>query len=140
MSREPQWQIRLLLDGACPLCRREGAFLRRLDRGRGRLVVEDISAPGCDPGRYGLTRADALARIHGVLPDGTVLSGMEVFRRAYAAVGLGWLLAPTGWPLLRPVFDQLYAWFARNRPRLAPRGRRTCAPARIEDGGLRAED
>ena len=30
--------------------------------------------------------------------------GMAVFRLAYRAVGLGWLVAPTGWPLLRPLF------------------------------------
>ena len=29
--------------------------------------------------------------------------------------GLGWLVAPTGWPLLRPLFDRLYGGFARHR-------------------------
>jgi len=63
-----------------------------------------------------------MARIHGVLPDGTRIVGVEVFRRAYAAVGLGWLVAPTRWPLLRPLADAAYRWFARNRLRLTGRG------------------
>jgi predicted DCC family thiol-disulfide oxidoreductase YuxK len=40
---------------------------------------------------------------------------MEVFREAYRAIGLGWLLAPTGWPGLRWLADCGYEWFARNR-------------------------
>jgi predicted DCC family thiol-disulfide oxidoreductase YuxK len=56
-----------------------------------------------------------------VLPDGTVIEGMEVFRRAYAAVGLGWVLAPSRWPILGRGFDAAYRWFARNRLRLTGR-------------------
>ena len=44
--------------------------------------------------------------------------GRAVVRQAYRAVGLGWILAPTGWPVLRPVFDWLYLGFARYRVRL----------------------
>jgi predicted DCC family thiol-disulfide oxidoreductase YuxK len=109
-------EITLLYDGACPLCARELAMLRRRDR-RGALGAVDIAAPGFDPSVYGLDRERVMARMHGVLPDGTVVEGMEVFRRAYAAVGLGWLLAPSRWPLLGPLFDAAYGWFARNRLR-----------------------
>ncbi len=119
------WQIKVLIDGACPLCRREADLWRRLDRDRGRIALEDIGAPGFEAARYGLTREQVMEQIHGVLPSGDVVRGMEVFRRTYAAVGWGWLLAPTAWPLLRPVFDGAYRWFARNRQRLAGR-RRTC--------------
>jgi predicted DCC family thiol-disulfide oxidoreductase YuxK len=110
------WEIKLLYDGDCPLCRREVEFLRRRNRA-GRLSLEDIAAPGFDPARYGLDAASVMARIHGVLPDGRVVEGMEVFRRAYAAVGLGWLLAPSRWPLVSRLFDRAYAIFARNRLR-----------------------
>jgi predicted DCC family thiol-disulfide oxidoreductase YuxK len=115
-AQASDWHIKLLYDGDCPLCGREVAFLRRRDR-CGRIAFEDIAAPGFEPARYGLERADVMARMHGVLPDGRVVEGMEVFRRAYAAIGLGALLAPTGWPLLRPLFDRAYAVFARNRLR-----------------------
>ncbi len=113
----PPWEFKLLYDGECPLCMREVAGLRRLDRGRGRLALEDIAAPDFDPSRYGLDQARVMARIHGILPDGRVVEGMEVFRRAYGAVGLGWLLAPSRWPGLRRLFDAAYRFFARNRLR-----------------------
>jgi predicted DCC family thiol-disulfide oxidoreductase YuxK len=126
-------EITLLIDGACPLCRREARFLRRLDRGRGRIAFEDISAEGFEPSRHGLLREAVNEQIHGVLPTGRVVRGMEVFRRAYRAVGLGWLLLPTSWPLLRPLSDRAYRWFARNRHRITGRASacdNACAPHR----------
>jgi predicted DCC family thiol-disulfide oxidoreductase YuxK len=112
-----EWPVRVLYDAECPLCRREIEMLRRRDRGRGRIDFEDIAAPGFDAGRYGLDQPTVVARIHAVLPDGSVIEGVEVFRRAYAAVGLGWLVAPTRWPILRIGFDAAYRVFARNRLR-----------------------
>lgn len=110
-------QIKVLHDGDCPLCAREIRFLARLDRSRGRIEFEDITAPSFDAGRYGLSAGDVMARIHAVLPDGQVVEGVEVIRRAYAAVGLGWLMAPTRWPGLRRLADAGYRTFARNRLR-----------------------
>lgn len=110
----PDRKLTVLFDGDCPICRREVGWLRRRDR-RNRLRFEDFAAESFDPDRYGLDPDTVMAAIHGVLPDGRVIRGMEVFRRAYAAVGLGWLLAPTGWPILRSLFDRFYALFARNR-------------------------
>lgn len=112
-----EWEVRVLYDAECPLCRREIEMLRRLDRGRGRIDFEDISAPQFDASRYGLDQPAVVARIHAVLPDGSVIEGVEVFRRAYAAVGLGWLVAPTRWPILSGFFDAAYRVFARNRLR-----------------------
>ena len=127
-------ELLLLYDGDCPLCSREIAMLRKLDRGRGRLRFEDIA--GLEPGSrlHGRDLEALLARIHGVLPDGSVVDGLEVFRRAYAAVGLGWLLAPTRWPLLRPMADAGYRWFARNRMRLSGR------PDRCSTGHCQARE
>ena len=111
-------RLKVLFDGECPLCRREADLLRWLDRGRGRLILEDITAGDFDPARYGTTMEALMAEIHGVLPNDRLIKGMEVFRRAYAAVGLPWLLAPTRWPILRRVADRAYGWFAGNRLRL----------------------
>ena len=108
-------QFTMLIDGGCPICRREVALLRRLDRGRGQLVTTDITADGFDAGEYGRPMDELMAEIHGVLPDGRVVTGMEVFRRAYASVGLGWLLSVTRWPILGRLADAAYACFARYR-------------------------
>jgi len=108
------WSFKVLFDGECPLCRREASFLQRRNH-HGRLVFEDITAPGFDPAVYQTTREELMGVIHGVFPDGRIVSRMEVFREAYRAVGLGWLLSPTGWPGLRWLADWGYEWFARNR-------------------------
>jgi predicted DCC family thiol-disulfide oxidoreductase YuxK len=133
------WQLRVLYDGDCPLCSREIRFLERLDRGRGRIEFEDIADASFDAGRYGLEAADLMARIHAVLPDGTIAEGMEVFRRAYAAVGLGWLMAPTRWPGLRSVADAGYRVFARNRLRWTGRAE-TCQDGHCQVGRPAALD
>lgn len=127
------WEFKILIDGACPLCRREEMILRRLDKGRGRLAFEDISAPSFDPSQYGKTMEEVSDQIHGVLPSGRVVRGMEVFRRAYDAVDMGWLTAPTNWPILKPIADAGYRWFARNRHRLTGRSH-ACTTDRCSTG------
>ncbi len=109
----------ILIDGRCTLCRREAAFVQRLDHGRGLLRIVDITLADFDPAALGTTMDAVMGQIHGIAPDGTLLRGMEVFRRAYGAVGKRWLLAWTAWPILRPIVDQLYLWFARHRVRIS---------------------
>jgi predicted DCC family thiol-disulfide oxidoreductase YuxK len=108
-------ELELFYDGECRFCSREMAAIERLDRGRGLIAFVDITDPDFDAASVGRRYEDLMARIHARLPDGSWIQGMQAFRRAYRAVGLGWLLAPTGWPLLRPLFDVFYRWFARNR-------------------------
>ena len=120
------WQIRVLYDAECPLCAREGRLLERLDAGRGRIELEDIASPAFNAGRYGLDPADLEAKLHGVLPDGRIVQGVEVLARAYEAVGLGWLVKPARWPGFRWLLDRAYLWFARNRLRLTGRQPRYC--------------
>lgn len=117
------WPMLILVDGECPLCRREANFLTRLDKGRGRLRFEDITDPAFDAAKYGTTFDAVMGQIHAVLPDGRVIRGLEVFRHAYAAVGWGWALAPTAWPIIKPIADLAYRLFARIRPRLPGRGK-----------------
>lgn len=117
-DRRPPTRLTLFFDGLCPVCAREMAFLRRRDR-TGRLAFIDIAEPAFDPRPWGLTLPDLVGRMHAVDVDGRVIDGPEVFRRAYSAVGLGWLLAWTSWPGLRTVADVGYRLFARIRPRLS---------------------
>ncbi len=108
------YPLTLLYDAACPVCSLEMDHLRERNRDA-LLVFIDISAPHFDPTPYGVTLAAMNAEIHGVLPDGSMLRGVQVLRLAYAAVGLGWVLSPTGWAPLRPLFDVGYRVFARHR-------------------------
>ena len=104
----------LLYDSLCPICRREVAWLQRRDRHH-RLATIDIAAPGFDAAALGLTAEGVVARLHGIDAAGKVVEGMAAMRGAWRAVGLGWLIAPTGWPVLRWLFDGAYLVFARYR-------------------------
>lgn len=131
LRQSTDWEIRVLYDAECPLCLREARLLERLDAGRGRLQLEDLSAPAFKPGKYGLDQTTIEARIHGILPDGSAIEGVEVFARAYSAVGVGWVDTLYSWRSTRWLLDRMYLWFAKNRLRLtgrAPRQCRTPAP------------
>ena len=106
--------LTLLYDGACPVCNLEMDNLKHRNT-QGLLAFIDISAPEFDALPYGATLAEMNGLIHAVWPDGSLVVGVEVFRLAYGAVGLGHLTAPTAWPWLKPLVDTAYAVFARNR-------------------------
>ena len=112
------YPLTLLYDASCPVCSLEMDHLRERNTA-GRLVFVNITEVDFDANAYGASLADMNAVIHGVQPDGRLLRGVEVLRLAYAAVGLGWVMHPTGWPLLRPAFDQVYRLFAQHRMRIS---------------------
>lgn len=114
------FDIEVFFDGQCPLCRREIAFLQRLDR-RHRIRFTDIAAADFDPATVGVSGQALMDRIHGRLPDGRLIEGVEVFRQLYTAVGLGPLVALTRLPGLSHLLELGYRVFARNRLRLTGR-------------------
>jgi len=116
MSRE----LELFYDGECPLCSREVAWLRRMDR-KQRIQLTDIADKSFDPATLGVTHEDLMARIHARLPSGELISGVEVFRLTYQAVGLKTLTAISRWRVLAPLLDSAYEVFARHRLRLTGR-------------------
>jgi predicted DCC family thiol-disulfide oxidoreductase YuxK len=120
------WEIEVFYDGACPLCSREIGFLRRCDTAQ-RIRFTDIAARDFRASDYGKTQEALMAEIHGRLPNGDWVVGVEVFRRLYAAIGLGPLVWLTKLPVLSAILDKAYAVFARNRIRWT----RQCS----DDGG-----
>lgn len=122
LSPEESWQIELLYDGLCPLCLREVNFLTKRDASRGIIAFIDIADLAYQPERHGgVDFATAMGRIHAVLPDGTVLQGIEVFRRIYTALGIGWIYAATQWPVIGPLIDGAYDIWANWRLKLTGR-------------------
>ncbi len=113
-------RVEVYFDGACPLCAREIALLRRLDFA-GAITFTDIASSSFDPASLGLSRERLMARIHGRAPSGELIEGVEVFRQLYEAVGLGPAVALTRLPGVSRGLDLAYAWFARNRLRITGR-------------------
>ena len=53
-----------------------------------------------------------MGRIHAINSSGEVLKDVRVFREAYRLVGLGWVYAPTTWPVLGSLVDEFYRLWA----------------------------
>jgi len=118
----PSWEVRMLFDGDCPLCMREVDMLRGMDEGKGKIDFVDIAAPDYDPSKnMGLEFETVMATIHAILPDGTVVTGVEVFRRLYEAVGLGWVYAVTKNPTVGALAERVYNFWARYRMQVTGR-------------------
>ncbi|MBB4063988.1 thiol-disulfide oxidoreductase DCC family protein [Gellertiella hungarica] len=106
--------LTVYFDGGCPLCRREIALIRRLDR-RGAIRFIDVSdaAQACP-----IDRAELLARFH-ASENGRLFSGARAFAAMWRAIPL---LRPLGvvadLPLTRPILELAYRGFLRLRPRL----------------------
>ncbi len=121
-TKPESWQIELLYDGECPLCLREVNFLKRRDAGRGLVAFVDIAGDRYIPEAHGgVDFETAMGRIHAVLPDGTVIKNVEVFRRVYEILGMGWIYAVTKLPIIGSIVDWLYGIWADWR--LAVTGR-----------------
>ena len=110
-------QVLVWFDGGCPLCHREIALMRRLDRRQAiRFVDVSSGAESCP-----IDRAALLARFHAA-ENGRMLSGAAAFAAMWRAI-----------PLLRPLgllaqnrvvlagLERAYLGFLVVRPRLTRR-------------------
>lgn len=120
MNTQLPGRFEVFFDGDCPLCLREINMLRRLDR-KSRILFTDIAAEGFDPADTGLTFDDLMARIHGRMPGGEIVEGVEVFRQLYGAVGMGPVIPLTRLPGVSHALDASYRLFAKNRLRFTGR-------------------
>ncbi|WP_244630854.1 DUF393 domain-containing protein [Aureimonas sp. ME7] len=118
-------ELTVWYDGACPLCRREIALVRRLDR-RGSIRFVDASrgeTTGCP-----VNRGDLLAHFH-ASENGRLVSGAEAFAAMWRAVPL---LRPLGMAASHPaalaLLERVYRAFLRVRPALQRVARRLDRP------------
>ena len=112
MSADPA--LIVWYDGGCPLCRREIALMRRLDRAN-RVEFVDAASPAtlCP-----LDRGLLLSRLH-ALENNVLHSGVAAFAAMWRAIPLLWPLGqaarlpPVAWLL-----DRAYRAFLKHRPAL----------------------
>lgn len=107
-------RLTVWFDGACPLCLREIALMKRLDR-RGAIQFLDVAS---EDAICPIDRADLLARFH-AREDGQLLSGAAAFAAMWRAIPV---LRPFGVMARAPwalkILEALYVRFLRVRPRL----------------------
>lgn len=108
-------------DAACPLCRREVAFYRRLDN-NGRIAWSDVSRNADGLAADGVSQAEALARIHARKPDDTLISGACVFVAMWRRLpGFRWIAPVAATRPVLAVLERAYRIFARRRGRITGR-------------------
>jgi predicted DCC family thiol-disulfide oxidoreductase YuxK len=112
-------EVRVWYDGGCPLCVREIATMRRLDR-RGAIDFVDIEGGAYCP----LDRETLLARFHARERGGPLLSGAAAFAAMWRAIP--WL-RPLGLlarvPPILWILERGYRVFLNFRPWLQRRAR-----------------
>ena len=115
-------QINLLYDSHCPICMMEVEFLRKRDLNE-RIRFTDLQSPDYNPKDHGGVKfEDGMRKIRAILPGDRIVTGIEVFRETYKAIGLGWMFALTSFPIIGNMADALYDVWAENRLRLTGRG------------------
>ena len=108
-----QAKLTLLFDGGCPFCLREVEFLRSRDT-LNKIRFVDIDSSDYQPKFYsGISYKEAMGRIHAINESGEILKDVAVFREVYRLIGLGWIYAPTSWPILGSLIDQVYKLWAQ---------------------------
>jgi predicted DCC family thiol-disulfide oxidoreductase YuxK len=113
LQRMTTARLTVWYDGTCPLCLREIALMRRLDRG-GAIVFVDI---GNEASVCPLDRQTLLARFHAQEAGGPILSGAAAFGAMWRALPtlslLGQLarIPPVLWLL-----ERAYRLFLKLRP------------------------
>ncbi len=86
------------------------------------MAFVDIAADDYTPETNGgVDFETAMGRIHALLPDGTVIKNIEVFRQVYEILGMGWVYAVTKLPVIGFLADKLYEVWANWRLTLTGR-------------------
>lgn len=114
--------LTLLYDGECPLCMKEVNMLRRRSDARGgTLGFIDIAELDFEEMGVGVDYETAMGKIHAVRPDGSLVVGVQVFRDAYEAVGLGWVYSVLRIPGAPWLAERVYDVWADKRLQLTGR-------------------
>lgn len=114
------YPLTVYFDGNCPICRREIDLMSIFNRKK-HLEFIDFSASSYLPAEHGLSPCDLGKVIHARWADGTVITGVEVFREMWEAIGLRALARLARRPTINKLLVRAYDWFARNRLRLTGR-------------------
>jgi len=101
-------------DHDCLLCRQEMLRLKSLDH-MDRLFLLNINSPMFNAQDWGVSHNEVAQALYVLTAEKIWLVGMPAIRYVYAQVGLGWLMAPSGWPVISWFADHAYRFIAPNR-------------------------
>lgn len=110
--------LTIFYDGFCPLCTAEMDTLRKLDKQK-QLTLEDIHAEDFEQKFPHIDPIEADRVLHGQLANGQVIKGLEVTCLAWKLVGKHKWMQVLRWPVVRPIADASYLFFARYRHQIS---------------------
>jgi len=116
MTKTPA--LKVFYDGECPLCQREIAYYQRLTSTEPINWIDANENPS-QLKAAGITKAEALARLHAVSTKGEIVSGVHAFHEIWKALPRFRLLAIClNFYPLQLLMGHLYEKFLHYRPTL----------------------
>ena len=110
--------LRVFYDGKCPLCQREIAYYQRLTSTEPINWIDANENPS-QLKAAGITKAEALARLHAVSTKGEIVSGVHAFHEIWKSLPRFRLLAIClNFYPLQLLMGHLYEKFLHYRPTL----------------------
>ena len=108
--------LTVFYDGACPLCRREIAYYKQ-QTAIGRIDWMDANNNPAQLKIAGITKAEALARLHVITTEGDILSGTRAFQKIWETFPKFRILAIClNYSPLHLLVSKLYEQFLKYRP------------------------
>ena len=116
MTKTPA--LKVFYDGECPLCQREIAYYQRLTSTEPINWIDANENPS-QLKAAGITKAEALARLHAVSTKGEIVSGVHAFHEIWKSLPRFRLLAIClNFYPLQLLMGHLYEKFLHYRPTL----------------------
>ena len=101
----------LYYDGQCPLCAKEIQWLKKYNTGL--LAFADIHQSPDAPSST--SKTEMLQRLHLLTSEGIWVIGLDATVRSWSHTPYGCLLKPLRWPIIKPIADLLYQYWAIKR-------------------------
>ncbi len=124
LSTMPDRPLTVYYDASCPLCTSEMTAIKSRDD-RCLLTMVDCSGangPLAPIAGGGVPNEAMMRSLHARTADGRWLVGVPAYQAIFRATGFPRLASLAAHPRLRPLWDRIYAWVARNRHRFPRRG------------------
>ena len=126
-------ELTIFYDGGCPLCMKEMRHLHQADS-KNKILFVDINANDFQSNYPTIKKDEANRILHGWVADGSLILGLDVTCKAWSLVGKGRWLAVLRWPLIKPVADLFYLFFAKYRNSISwwLTGQRRCNSCQLD--------
>ena len=111
-------KLTVFYDSNCPLCMKEMLHLHECDND-GLIKLVDLHAAELANSYPYINKDRAMKKLHGQLDSGEMLYGLDVTCKAWTLVGKYHWLKILRWPIIKPLADMSYVFFARYREIIA---------------------